>query len=218
MYRPVIALSLAANLVALPAAAETKTYDLPEFESIDISTGLHLVAAAGGVQSVAVESDAGDFSELEIEVKDGVLKLSREWNRLRWHQKKNDYKIIVTAPKIDGIDASAGSYSTLSNIDAGRFTADLSSGSFVTVDGRGGDCVIDISSGANLEARALTCEKVNVDVSSGGHGEVSVLRVLVGEASSGGHMSVFGAPERVNIDRSSGGRIKLKAPVSASND
>ncbi len=218
MYRTAIALSLAASLVALPAAAETRTYDLPEFDGIDITTGLRLVAEAGAAQSVSVESETGDFSELEIEVEDGVLKLSREWNRLRWHQKKNDYKIVVTARAIESIEASAGSHASLSAIDAGRFAADISSGSFVAIEGRGGDCLIDISSGANLEARGLVCEKANVDVSSGGHGEISVLRVLVADASSGGHMAVFGAPERVNIDHSSGGRIKIKAPVSASNE
>lgn len=218
MNRSAIALSLAASLVALPAAAETKTYDLPKFERIEISTGLQLVASAGAAQSVTVESDGGDFSELEIAVKDGVLILSREWNRLSWHQKKNDYKIFVTVPKIEAIDASSGSYATLSKIDAARFIVDISSGSFVAVEGRSGDCAIDISSGANLEGRAFVCENATIDVSSGGHGELSVLRVLVGDASSGGHMSVFGAPERVNIDRSSGGRIKLVAPATANRD
>ena len=218
MNRFAIALSLAASLVALPAAAETKTYDLPKFERIEISTGLHLVASAGAVQSVTVESDSGDFSELEIEVEDGVLILSREWNRLSWHQTKNDYRIIVTAPKIEAIEASSGSYAKLSKIDAARFIADMSSGSFVAVEGRSGDCAVDISSGANLEGRAFTCENANIDVSSGGHGELSVMRVLVGDASSGGHMAVFGAPERVNIDRSSGGRIKVVAPATANRD
>lgn len=219
MTRSAIVLcSLAASLLALPAAAETKTYNLPKFERIDISTGLHLVADAGGAQSVSVECDNGDFSELNIKVKDGVLVLSREWNRLSWHQNKNDYKIIVTAPNIEALDASAGSYSTLSKIDAGRFTLDLSSGSFVAVNGRSGDCTVDISSGANLEARDLSCENANVDVSSGGHGELTVLKALVGDASSGGHVTVFGSPERVNIDRSSGGRIKVMGPVSANRD
>lgn len=219
MKRHVLFLSLvAAAFAALPAAAETRTYDLPKFERIDISTGLHLVATAGAAQSVTAESSNGDFDGLEIEVKDGVLKLSREWNRLSWHQTKNDYKIYVTAPKLEAIEASSGSYSTLSKIDASRFLIDLSSGSFVTVDGRSGDCTVDISSGANLEGRDFVCENANIDVSSGGHGELSVLRALVGDASSGGHISVYGGPERVNIDRSSGGRIKILAPATAKND
>ncbi len=223
MTRPASALRLAACLFALtvfaqPAMAETKTYDLDKFERIKVSTGLRLTVTAGAAQTVTAESDSGDFSELDIKVKDGVLVLSRDWNRLSWHQKKNDYKISVTAPKIEAIDASAGSHSTLTKIDSGRFILDLSSGSHVAIDGRSSDCRVDISSGANLSARALNCEVANVDVSSGGHGELSVLKALVGDASSGGHLAVFGAPERVNIDRSSGGRIKIVAPATATRD
>jgi hypothetical protein len=151
-------------------------------------------------------------------VEDGVLFVSREWNRLRWHQKKADYKVVVTARALTALDASSGSYSNLSKIDARSFTLDLSSGSFVVLDGRSDNCTVDISSGANLDARDFVCESANIDVSSGGHGEISVLTALVGDASSGGHMAVFGSPQRVNIDKSSGGQIKIKAAATAKND
>ena len=218
MFRPAVLLGLAASVLALPAAAETRSFDLPAFDRIDISAGLHVVAVADGAQSVSVVSEDGDFSDLQIEVKDGVLFLSREWNRLRWHQKKADYKITVSAPQIRGLDASSGSYSKLSKIDSRQFSLDLSSGSFTEISGRSDECAIDLSSGANLVAKEFICDRANVDVSSGGHGEVSVLMALVGDASSGGHMAVFGSPERVNIDRSSGGRIVVKAPVTAKKD
>lgn len=218
MLRPFFLSGIAACALSLPAAAESRSYDLADFDSIDISAGLQLVATAGSRQSVEVQTEEGDFSDFEIEVKDGVLYISREWNRLRWHQKKADYKVIVTAPQIKGLEASSGSHSKLEDIDSRRFNADLSSGAMVFIAGRSDDCSIDISSGANLDARALICGSANVDVSSGGHGEVTVIKALVGDASSGGHMAVFGSPERVNIDRSSGGRIKIKTPVTATRD
>ncbi len=218
MLRPFFLSGIAACALSLPAAAETRSYDLAAFDRIDISAGLKLVAKAGGKQSISVETDEGDYSDFEIEVKGGVLYLSREWNRLRWHQKKADYTVFVTTPEIKALDASSGSHSTLEGIDSRRFNADLSSGSFAVISGRSDDCTVDISSGANLDARALICSSANVDVSSGGHGEVTVLKALVGDASSGGHMAVFGSPERVNIDRSSGGRIKIKTPVTATRD
>ena len=209
---------LALSALSLPAAAETKSYDLTSFESIDISAGIRLVATAGGEQSINVETEDGDFSDFEIEVKNGVLYLSREWNRLSWRRTKADYKVTLTAPKIKSIEASSGSQSKLEEIDAPRFMADISSGSSLVISGRSDDCVVDISSGANLDARDLICGSANVDVSSGGHGELTVIKALVGDASSGGHMAIFGSPERVNTDRSSGGRIKIKAPVTANRD
>ena len=201
----------AATALALPAFAETRSYDLPEFDRIDVSAGLKLVATAGGAQSVSVETDEGDFSDLEIEVDDGVLVVSREWNRLRWHQKKADYTVTVSARELRGLEASSGSISTLTDINARRFNLDISSGALVVVKGQCDDCTVDISSGANLNASEFVCDNANIDVSSGGHGEITVTTSLIGDASSGGHVSVYGNPERVNIDKSSGGRIKVKS-------
>lgn len=219
MNKSALLLGLASALMALPAVAqETRTYELPSFESIDISAGIRLVATSGDAQSIVVETDEGDFNDLQIKVKDDTLIITREWNRLRWHGKKVDYKVIVSAPRIDALDASSGSYSTLEQIDSRRFSLDLSSGSFVKVNGRSADCTVDISSGANLNGREFICDTANVDVSSGGHGELSVLKILVGDASSGGHVAIYGSPERVNIDRSSGGRIKVKSQATAKRD
>ncbi len=206
----VISLAAAASLAA-PAAAETRDYDLPEFDKIDISAGLKLVATAGGSQSVSVTTEDGDYSDLEIGVKNGVLVISREWNRLRWHQKKADYEVTVSARALNGIDASSGSHSTLSAIDARRFSIDVSSGAHVAVNGACDDCDVDLSSGANLDARELSCDNANIDVSSGGHGVITVRTSVIGDASSGGHVAVYGNPQRVNVDRSSGGRIKVKS-------
>jgi len=214
---PVLA-GAAISALALPAAAETRTFDVASFDRIDISTGLQLVAIADGAQTVSVETNEGDFTDLEIEVKDGVLYLSREWNRLRWHQKKVDYKITVTAPNLRGLDSSAGSYSDLSKVDARQFTLDLSSGSYAEISGRSDNCAIDLSSGANLDAKSFICSSASVDVSSGGHGELTVLNAITGDASSGGHVAVYGSPERVKIDRSSGGRIVVKPATTANRD
>lgn len=214
---PFLGLALLAAAV-VPAAAETRNYDLPAFERIDVSAGIHLTATVGGPQAIEVTTDGGDFSDLEVRVKDGVLIVTREWNRLRWHDKKADYKVVVTARALTALDASSGSYSTLAKIDSRNFAVDLSSGASAVLSGRSDACVIDLSSGANLDARDFTCESANVDVSSGGHGEIAVLTALVGDASSGGRMAVFGSPQRVNIDKSSGGQIKISAAATAKND
>ena len=136
MNRSAFILTLAAaTALAAPAFGETRTYDLPAFDKIDVSAGLMLVAKAGGAQSVSVETEEGDFSDLQVKVEDGVLIVSREWNRLRWHQKKADYKVMVTARELTALDASSGSHSTLSDISARRFSFDVSSGSHVSVGG-----------------------------------------------------------------------------------
>ena len=158
---------------------------------------------------VRVETRHGDFSDFKIDVENGELSVSREWNRLSWHGKKGDYKVFVSMRALNSLEASSGSRAKVANIESTKLILDLSSGAFAEVAGESGKCMIDLSSGADLSAVDLTCDEANIDVSSGGHGKVSVVNRVIGDASSGGHVAVYGAPTRVSVDRSSGGRIKV---------
>lgn len=207
------ALPLFATAPAL--AGEERTYDLPTFDRIDVSAGIKIIATAGEPQSILVKTDDGDFKDLEIEVRDGELNVSREWNRLRWHGKKANYKVIVSTDMLRGISASSGSHATLSNIDAKAFMIDLSSGAHTSIQGESGSCILDLSSGGNLNAQELFCDTAEIDVSSGGHGVIYVRDAVKGDASSGGHVAVYGSPTQVSTDRSSGGRIIIKTSAQA---
>ena len=46
---------------AMPANAETRDFDLPEFDRIDVSAGVMIIADVGDAQSVKVETKHGDF-------------------------------------------------------------------------------------------------------------------------------------------------------------
>ncbi len=204
--------------IASASAEEERNYDLPEFDRIDVSAGVMVIAEVGEAQTVNVVTKHGDFSDFEIEVRDGELSLSREWNRLRWHGKKGDYTVMVTMRELKGIEASSGSQAKISNVETARFNMDLSSGAFAEIDGECDNCTLDLSSGANLSAKDLSCNEANIDVSSGGHGELSVLESVIADASSGGHVQVYGNPTRVNVDKSSGGRIKIKPLLAQANN
>jgi len=208
----------AAALAASPAfAQEERDFDLPDFDRIDVSAGVALVADVGEAQSVTVVSKHGDFSDFEIEVAHRELSVSRRWNRLSWHNKKSDYKVIVTVPTLRSLDASSGAHARVSHINAPRFSLDLSSGAHATLDGVCDNCALEISSGAHLTAKKLECGAARIDVSSGGHGEITASDAVIADASSGGHFSVYGNPERVSIDKSSGGRVKVISAAQANN-
>jgi|GEM_PF-1184118 len=213
-------LAAAAILAAAPAALaeESRSFDLPEFNRIDVSSGVMLVADIGEKQSVIVKTNKGDYSDFEIEVHNGELNISRDWNPLSWHGSKSDYKVIVKIPELTGLDASSGSHARISSINAKRFVIDLSSGAHASLDGTCDNCSVDLSSGANLDAKSLECDSAEIDVSSGGHGVISVISSVRGDASSGGHVAVYGNPQRVNVDKSSGGRIKIVTSARATRD
>lgn len=220
MVMPLFRLAAAGMLAlaAFPALAEERVFNLPAFDRVDVSAGIKVNITAGEPQNVVVKTVNGNFEDLEIEVRDGALHLSREWNRLRWHGKKTDYLVTISVDTLRGIEASSGSNADLLNVDTRALNIDISSGAFASVAGASDECVIDISSGGNLEAKNLTCNAIAVDVSSGGRGAVSVREAVNGDASSGGHVAVYGAPSLINIDRSSGGRIVVKPTAQARRD
>ena len=210
---------LAATLTYGAALAEDeREFDVDNFDRIDLSAGVKLIAAVGEPQSIKVYAENGDFSDFEISVRNGALRLSRDNNLLRWHTKKSSYKVVLTTPALRSLEASSGSRAEVSNIDAPRFNIDLSSGARVSLEGMCEDCSVDLSSGANLDAKELACGSANIDVSSGGHGEISASVAIIADASSGGHMTVYGNPERVSIDKSSGGRIYVASSSQARRD
>lgn len=204
-----VAAVLTASIGGIAIAQGERDYDLPSFDRVDLSAGVMLIADIGGPQSITVTTDGGDFSDFKINVKNGELNVSRKWNKLSWHSKKAKYKVIVTAPSLEGVEASSGSHAKISNVDSEKFYVDLSSGAHVSVEGRCDDCNLDSSSGASLRGKMLTCDNANIDVSSGGRIEVNVVSSLLADASSGGTAYVYGDPNQRNIDRSSGGRVKL---------
>ncbi|HIG21017.1 hypothetical protein, partial [Henriciella sp.] len=62
-----IALSTAA---ALPALAETRTYDVASFDGIDVSAGIEVIFETGTTKSVSVENKDGDFSDVDVQRSD----------------------------------------------------------------------------------------------------------------------------------------------------
>ena len=205
------------SVIAGAAIADERTYDLPTFDRIDVSAGVKLVAVAGKPQSVTVYADEGDFSDFEIQVRNGELRATREYSRLSWHKPKSRYEVRVSVRDLRGIEASSGSFGRIENVDTADFRIDISSGAKMVIDGECGSCNIDLSSGASLSAEDLTCGRANIDVSSGGRGDLTVLDSIVADASSGGNVRVYGNPPRVNVDKSSGGSIKVVRFDSASS-
>lgn len=216
--RMVIALAGAAAVATSVANAdEVRSYDLPSFDKIDVSAGIVLKASAGEPQSVEVFTKDGDFNDFEIEVRNNELTVTRNHSRLRWHKSKSNYEVRVSLRDLRGIAASSGAQAKVADVDTGAFMIDASSGAQISVAGECGDCSIDLSSGAHLNAEELSCGRASIDVSSGGHGAITVRDAVSADASSGGHVRVFGNPPRVSVDKSSGGSVKIVQYDSASS-
>lgn len=230
MIRTLTATGLIALGLAGAANAETRTYEVGSFSKIDISAGLDLTFETGGAQSITVENDKGDFSDIEVLVKGDTLVLKRAKNNWGWGRKRERYGITVSAPVISGVEASSGSDVsgrgmsgddvfvdvssgadvTITGVDGGTVSVSTSSGSDASVSGTCVTVRADSSSGSDLDARDLICENGRADASSGSDISIHVTGSVQAEASSGADVDVYGSPTDVDTDKSSGGSVQIR--------
>jgi hypothetical protein len=205
-----VALGLGVAAVALPAAAETRSFDLPPFTGIDASAGVDVYARVGEAQSVEAEQKDGKFDQLELEVRDGVLFVSSKGEGWGIFGNRPRFEVRVSMESLDLVDSSAGADVEAKGIDSERVTVDVSSGADAELSGTCGRLDVDVSSGADADAEELVCEEVTVDASSGADAVVHATRRIDADASSGADIKVYGGPSEVEMETSSGGDVEMR--------
>ena len=190
-------------------ADETREFDFDTFDRIDIAAGMEAEITVGGAQSVRVETDRGDFSDLIIRVENGELYVKRDWKGRGWGRKPK-YRVFATVADLNGVEASSGSSVEARGVSGGDFEADVSSGASVSLEGSCDEIDAEASSGASLDARDLTCAAAEADASSGASISVHASEKVDAEASSGASVTVYGGPTDVRSDKSSGGSVRIR--------
>lgn len=215
------------------AMAESRTYDMPSFEAVDVSTGISAIVEVGGPQKIEAEAaNAATLDRLKVEVRGVTLHLSIDGNIVSWLFSLGQQRpmvVRVSAPSIKAADASSGADLDIKGMKGGglsmsassgaaisaqqvsgeRVSLDTSSGGTLKASGTCTNLVASASSGGNLEARDLSCADVTVDVSSGGHAEINAREAIRANASSGGSVTVHGGPQKVDVNSSIGGSVNF---------
>lgn len=213
---------------ALPALAETRTYDVGNFDGIDVSAGIKVIYETGTAKSVSVETDDGDFSDIIVETKGGELVLKRP-KKMGWGGKRTPYTVTVGVQSLTSVEASSGSSVSGSGLSGPRASVDVSSGADVMITSiaaenvraeassgssmeLAGTCTTidaDASSGAEIDAAELTCDRLEADVSSGASIKAHASQSVRADASSGGSLRASGGATNVQADKSSGGSVRV---------
>jgi len=208
--------------------AETKNYDLPPFTEINVSDGIELDFTANAPQTVRVENADGDFSDIELTVRNGMLDVDRPTRSgLMWA--RPDYVVTVTAPTLSRLDVSSGAdvtggglsgdevfveissggSATLIDVDGTRVDLETNNGADLIASGRCDELVADASAGSDLDASNVLCQFGRADASSGADIAMHVSQIARAEASSGADIVIYGTPVRVEQEARSGGDITL---------
>lgn len=226
----------AALLVTAPlaAGAAERTFDLPAFTEIGISSGIDAVVTVGGTEQtvVATSPRQDELDELLVDVSGGRLNAHVDWNLLDiFDFVGGDRQIVITikVPALSYANADSGAdidvtgmggdlvtlrSSSGSDVDvkaaAGkRYDIESSSGSDLTIDGTCEGARISVSSGSNLRADRLLCADVQADVSSGSDADIFASQSIKADASSGSDLTVYGSPTDTTLNSSSGADIHV---------
>ncbi|RYH12937.1 MAG: DUF2807 domain-containing protein [Alphaproteobacteria bacterium] len=231
MHATIITAALAAALLTTPAFAETRTIELPEFTSVDISSGIDAKVTIGPQSVTADARNAADLDELKLVVEDGVLKAYTEWTLfgifdLGIHR---ELRLTISAPSLNGVFASAGSDVeakgitgdslmftsnagsdlTLTGIAAKTVTLEAAAGADLKAEGTCEVATIKADAGSDLKAADLKCADVTVSGAAGSDIEVFASNSVRADAIAGTEITVSGNPGTVTQNASAGGEIKI---------
>ena len=206
--RAILATAFAISSAAGGAAlAETRTYDFEGFDAVSVAAGVNADITVGDDFSVVAEGSEKALERLEIRFRDRQLKIGRRTKGMNWKRDSDQVTVRISMPSLIALSGSSGAEVDAQGVDANGFSVDGSSGAELSVSGVCEGLVADVSSGARIRAEDLQCKTANADASSGGSMKIFANDSLIGDASSGGRISVSGSPQRVVQGTSSGGSI-----------
>lgn len=230
MLRHTLLIAAASVALAMPANAETKSYDMDSFNKLSVSAGVKVIFEAGDTQSIIAENDDGNFDKLILKSSGDTLVVSREssggWFR---RGKRQNYTVRISGPALSAVSASSGSDVDASgisgdtvslkvssgaglevtNIDAGKISLSASSGSEMDAYGTCSSAHMSSSSGASVDADELICDALDASASSGASVKGHARQSVSGSASSGASIKVVGGAPHVDVSKSSGGSVSV---------
>jgi hypothetical protein len=211
--------------------AESRTYDLRDFDIVAVSTGVRAILTTGGDYSVRVEApnteilDRVDVSaaggRLHIGIGRGFFDFVFGGGLVEMLKHGGGFNITayITLPPLNGTEASSGARIEASNVKSDRFHGEATSGAQLTLLGvSGGNFRAEASSGGRIEIEGAIAE-FDADVSSGGQIRADRLSAQRGrlEASSGGHVETT-VTSRVRATASSGGPVRVNGNPAERDD
>lgn len=193
------------------------------FNEIQVSRGLDVYLTQSNIESVTVEADSNLQDIITVIVDHGVLKIKAEENISSSSAKKVhvNYKSINKLKASSGsdvyttntltndileLDLSSGSDAEL-DINAQTLVCSATSGSDIELTGKVMSFNADASSGSDIDAGDLLAEKSRVKASSGASISVNTSKELIAKANSGGDVTYYGNPERVEKSEGVSGGI-----------
>ena len=229
-------MGLSAFVLALTPAAMADTQSVPVdgFSKIVVKAGILVNYTPGPESSVTVEQEAGDFSDIDITVSKGKLKIGRKslaqsgWggNRsmsTKWRDGKivvkvngkrvPSYTVTVTSPDLESLKATQSSKLIASGLNLDALNASASSSGDIELVGQASTAQLEASSSGTVDAAEFIVASVKLDASSSGEVYATSIdgELIDIDASSSGDVKIVttGTPD-IKIDASSSADVSLE--------
>lgn len=199
-------------LAALPAFAETKSFNIRDFSKLNVETAFEVEFTQGPNWSVTVDSEYGDLDKVVVEKRGDTLFVHRPSGSFQEHRVHD--VVRITAPNLSMLDISTAVKFHAERLDApkleinARTAAQIEIGNLHTdsltlrgdtaasleLSGSCGTLSANLSSASNLKAADLHCQKADVRADSASSARVYASAGAIANASSVSSIHVLGRP------------------------
>lgn len=198
-------------MVATPEMPElsgersTRTYDLADFDGVDVSGQWSVIVERGEGWRVAVEAPTETLDDVEIDVDGGELSVGYEGG---WcagcFRDDSALEVTITMPALESLEVSGTTTVRFSGFEASALSIDASG----AVDLRGAasrfdTLMLDLSGAGSVDLADAPTTNAEVDVS--GAGSVTLRMAggrLTGDMSGAANLTYFGSVSEERIEKS----------------
>ncbi len=201
----------------------TEKRDLPEFHSLNVSSGIDAELVLSEKEGIYLEIENANPLNLVSEVKNGVLNVKMKTGS----DKKSVLKVKIYFKDLKEIESTARASvwseediyledlsirlfnggATRLRLYCDDLDINISQGSILTLKGEGKFQEVKVNTKATYSGYEFKSEKAVVNSSSYGMAKVNVSKYLEANASSGGFIGFVGNPARVERKTSLGGEV-----------
>ena len=215
-----------ALLISSAAMARSEDREVPRFDAVHISSGMHARIVIGPQKAVHVEGDDESLARLELTVEDGEL--NAHFKEGSWFHSERAVKLTIQAPAVrsvgasggsivdadltrsdkSSVQASGGSEMNVRGVDAAELSLQASGGSILTVSGRADEMDLQLSGGSQLHGHELEVRNLEIQGSGGSQAELSASGKIRGGLSGGSQLHARGGG-RASVHTSGGSEVDV---------
>lgn len=185
---PALAIALAACSIEIEAGdAETRLYDVEDFDQVEISGGFDADIRVGEATMVEIEAGENVHDNIEVKVDDRVLIIELENVTILGRSPLN---ATIHTPTLEGLDISGATDVEVDGLDADSFSIDVSGASNIEGDGRIGELRLDASGASSTDLDSVTIDDATIDISGASSVELTSASRVTGDASGASSVDV----------------------------